>query len=161
MGFIQIAAGAVHTVPFARLWENDAAIVTTLFFFTALLYASVQDIKRREVFDCVHIIIAVTAFIGFERSNLPAMLFGAAAAALPLFIAGVAKKGSIGGADIKLMAASGLLLGAGRGVLALVAALTFGLACTLVPRLITKATLTESFPLVPYLALGCALAYLL
>lgn len=148
-------------VPFAHLWETDTAIITTLFFFAALCYAAAQDIKTKEVDDCVHVIIAVTAFIGFERGNLPAMLTGAALSALPLFTAALIKRGSVGGADIKLMAASGLILGAGNGIIAMIIGLSLGVGCTYVYRKTRKTALTTSFPFIPFLAAGCIVAYLL
>ena len=153
--------GAVHTAPFAHLWESDTAIITTIFFFAALICAAVQDIRTKEVGDYIHVIIAHTAFIGFDFANLPAMLTGAVVTALPLFIAGIIKKGSIGGADIKLMAASGLILGAVGGIIALVIGLFLGVGCTYVYRKIKKADMKTSFPFVPFLAAGCIIAYLL
>ena len=154
-----ITAGAVHTAPLAHLW--DAAIITALFFFAALIYAAAQDIRTKEVGDYIHVIIAVTAFIGFDRANVLAMLAGAVLSALPLLIAGVVKRGCIGGADSKLMAASGLILGASRGVIALMIGLFLGVACTFLYRKTKQADMKTSFPLVPYLAAGCAVAYLL
>jgi len=146
MGFT-MAAGTVYAVP--------------LFFFTALLWASVQDVKEKEVGDYIHVIIAVIAFVGLDRARLPVMLMGAVVSALPLLIAGIVKKGCIGGADIKLMAASGLILGAGRGFIALIIGLSLGAGCTFLYRKIKKADLAVSFPLVPYLTAGCAVSFLL
>lgn len=129
-------------------------------FFVTLVIAAVQDIRKKEVSDYVHATITVIALIGYS-GNLLAMLFGAVISALPFFIAALIKKGSIGGADIKLMAASGLILGAERGVIAVIIGLFLGVVCTYIFRKVRKVDLTLSFPLVPYLAVGCAAAYLL
>ena len=129
--------------------------------FGTLLYASVQDIRTREVGDYVHVIIAVIALLGIDGAALPAMLFGAAVSAIPLFIAALIKPGCIGGADIKLMAASGLILGAEKGILALIIGLFLGVGCIFFYRKIKKADLAVSFPLVPHLAAGCVAAYFL
>jgi leader peptidase (prepilin peptidase)/N-methyltransferase len=145
----------------AHIRSPDAALIATLIFFTVLCYAAVRDIRTKEVGDYVHVIIVVTAFIGFERATLPAMFIGAIVTALPLLIAGLAKKGSVGGADIKLMAASGLILGASRGLIALTIGLMLGVVCTYTFRKLRKTDLKRSFPLVPFLAAGCAAAYLL
>ena len=136
-------------------------LLIPIIFFAALIWASVQDIRTKEVGDYIHIIIAVTAFIGCTIGGLLPMLIGAVVSALPLFIAALIKKGSIGGADIKLMAASGLILGAERGVIALIIGLFLGVVCTFIYRKIKKIDFTDSFPLVPYLAAGCGLAYLI
>jgi leader peptidase (prepilin peptidase)/N-methyltransferase len=138
-----------------------ADLFAPLLFFGALIYASVRDIRTREVGDYVHVIIAIIALLGVACVNLPAMMLGAVVSALPLFIAALVKTGSIGGADIKLMAASGLLLGAERGAIALVIGLFLGIVCTFIYRKLQKADFTTPFPLVPYLAIGCVVAYFL
>ena len=149
------------TVESGQLTVMGTDLFVPLLFFGVLLYASVQDIKTREVGDYIHVIIAIIALLGFDRANLPAMLIGAVVSALPLFIAGIAKTGSIGGADIKLMAASGLILGAERGIIALIIGLFLGVGCTFIYRKLKKADFTTPFPLVPYLAIGCVVSYLL
>ena len=135
--------------------------VTHLIFFAALFYASIQDIRTREVGDYIHITIAITAFVGSPAKHTPAMLLGAVVSALPLFIAGMLKSDSIGGADIKLMAASGLFLGAASGIIALVAGMFLGVVCTFVYRKLKNRDMKTSFPLVPFLSAGCVVAYLL
>lgn len=136
-------------------------LLVPIIYITTLCCASVQDIRTKEVGDCIHIIIAITAFIGFDRANLPAMLLGAVLTAIPLLVAACVKQGSIGGADIKLMAASGLLLGAARGILALCIGLFLGVTCTYLYRKLNKRDTKTSFPLVPFLSAGCVVAYLL
>lgn len=158
---IQELIGAVQSAPIAHMWNTDTTVVTVLVFFAALIYAAVQDIGTKEVGDYIHVIIAVSALIDFDRANLPAMLIGAIVTALPLFVGGLILKGSIGGADIKLMAASGLLLGAANGIIALVIGLFTGVACTYIYRRVRKTDMRTSFPLVPYLAAGCIVAYML
>ena len=135
--------------------------IAHLIFFAALFYASIQDFRTKEVGDYIHVIIAITAFVGSLLSNIPAMLLGALVSALPLFIAGMLKSDSIGGADIKLMAASGLFLGAAGGMIALVAGLLLGVVCTFVYRKLKGRDMKTSFPLVPFLSAGCVIAYLL
>jgi leader peptidase (prepilin peptidase)/N-methyltransferase len=146
-------------VPIAE-WETDTTLIPIIFFLF-LAYAAYQDIRTKEVDDYVHIIIAMTAFIGVTLSALPYMLFGAVITALPLLIAAVIKKGCVGGADIKLMAASGLILGAGGGIIALIIGLFSGVVSTYIYRRIKKTDTKTSFPLVPYLATGCMIAYFL
>jgi len=161
MGQTQSVMGAgFPPVPIAHPGNMDTAVVTAIFFFAALCWAAVQDIRKKEVDDTIHVMIAVISLIGFAWANLPAMLLGAAISALPLFLAALVKQGSIGGADIKLMAASGLILGAERGMIALIIGLFSGVACTFLYRKAKKAGMKTSFPFVPFLATGCAAAYL-
>ena len=151
-----------NSVPFSHLWESETAAVTALFFFSALIYASVQDIRTKEIGNYIHVIIAITAFIGFKLENLPFMLLGGIITALPMFLSALIKPGnvdagntSVGGGDIKLMAASGLILGAGKGIIALIVGLFLGIVCTFIYRKIKNTDLKTSFPFVPYLAAGC------
>ena len=144
----------IHNLP----GTDFSSVPATLIFFAALIYAAKQDIKTKEVGDYVHVIIGTTAFLNFSWSNLPFMLFGAVISALPLFIMALIKKGSVGGADIKLMAACGLTLGANGGITALIIGLFLGVNGTYVYRKIKKADMKASFPLVPYLAAGCIIA---
>ena len=136
-------------------------LLIPIIFFATLIWASIQDIRTKEVSDYIHVVIAVTAFNGYVNWDLLPMLLGAVLTALPLFIAALIKKDCIGGADIKLMTASGLILGAERGVIALIIGLFLGVVCTYVYRKVKKSDQTDSFAFVPYLAVGCMTAYLL
>ena len=74
--------------------------------FTVLLFAaSACDLKKREIPDQLNGAIALTALLSFSPCNLLGLLTG-----LPFLIAAVTC-GGMGGGDIKLMAASGLVLG--------------------------------------------------
>jgi prepilin signal peptidase PulO-like enzyme (type II secretory pathway) len=59
------------------------------------------------------------------------------------------------------MAASGLLLGAIGGIIALIIGLFLGVGCTFIYRKLKNAEMKTSYPLVPFLAVGCVIAYLL
>lgn len=140
-----------------------AMTVIKFLVFTALLvYASVSDIRKREVSDAVPVMIAITALIGITPAHLPGMLIAAAVITLPQFIVAILKPGSYGGADIKIMAACAFLLGLERGIAAMIIGLSAGLLITTIIRLIQKKKITkESFPVVPYLAAGSLIAFLI
>lgn len=140
-----------------------AMTVIKFLVFTALLvYASVSDIKKREVSDSVPVMIAITALIGITPGHLPGMFIAAAVVTLPQLIVAMIKPNSYGGADIKIMASSAFLLGLGRGVAAMIIGLSAGLLITTITRFIQKKKITkESFPVVPYLAAGSLIAFLI
>lgn len=137
-------------------------VIKFLVFTALLVYASVSDIRKREVSDAVPVMIAITALIGITPAHLPGMLIAAAVITLPQFIVAILKPGSYGGADIKIMAACAFLLGLERGIAAMIIGLSAGLLITTIIRLIQKKKITkESFPVVPYLAAGSLIAFLI
>jgi len=127
-------------------------------FFTLLLAASVTDIKKRIIPDSVCIAIALTGLIGFQPVQFLGLL-----TALPFLLAAVLC-GGMGGGDIKLMAAAGIVLGMGGGIAATVIGLTAMLLFYAVYKAITKARgreCSKAFPLAPFLSIGCVAAYIL
>lgn len=80
-------------------------------------------------------------------------------AALPLIIAGLAV-GGIGGGDIKITGACGMVLGFGRAFGGLMVGLLLLILFHLVRRIITKSRKKEpgqAYPLVPFLTVGMVL----
>jgi leader peptidase (prepilin peptidase)/N-methyltransferase len=125
-------------------------------FFTLLFLASVFDIRKRIIPDTVCLLIALTGVIGFE----PVKLFGILTA-LPLLLAALIW-GGMGGGDIKLIAASGIVLGFQRCLAAMVIGLTalllFYFFYSVIQRL-RRRERQKAFPLAPFLSVGCIAAY--
>ena len=135
---------------------DKLAAVQAVFFLALLCAASVCDLKRRIIPDRLNLAIATTALLCFSVSNLWGITV-----ALPFLLAAVFC-GGMGGGDIKLMAACGLVLGLQRGLLATVVGLSALLVFAAAHRIICKVRGREAekaFPLVPFLSAGCALAY--
>jgi len=125
-------------------------------FAALLLTASVIDIRKRTIPDTVCLLIACTCFILFE----PLKLFGILAA-LPFLLAAIFP-GGMGGGDVKLAAASGLVLGMAGGV----AAVIIGLAAMLlfyagyyVVQKLRGRIRQKTLPLAPFLSIGCIAVY--
>jgi leader peptidase (prepilin peptidase)/N-methyltransferase len=132
-----------------------AGVFVPILVFSALVWASVSDIRTRQVPDKVSVMIALVSLMGVTD-----IFFALAGilSALPLLVAALVKPGSVGGADIKIMAATGLFLGCVRGLTALCIGLILAVICTFIIRKLTKTNLKEAFPLVPYLSVGCVIA---
>ena len=64
----------------------------------------------------------------------------------------------VGGADMKLSAALGFLLGAEKGLFAVITGLTVSVIFMLIIRKIRKESNKEPFTLVPFLSFGAMLA---
>jgi leader peptidase (prepilin peptidase)/N-methyltransferase len=105
--------------------------------------------------------ILIASFIGFEKSNINSMILGFILVPLPLLVSVVFKEDSIGGADIKLTAVCSFLLGFERGLIAVILGLALAILNTLALRKLMKKDIRESFPVVPYLAVGSLMAYLI
>ena len=134
--------------------------VQGILFCLLLVYASYSDIKTRESDDCLALMIALTAFIGREVTEIPMMLLSAVLITIPMFLVLIICKGkTVGGADVKLTAACGFLLGISRGTVGLMAGLLIGVVANLIIQ--TKKEKQEGFPLIPYLAVGFMAAYFL
>lgn len=83
-------------------------------FIGGLLAAGVCDFRRRKIPDAVTgflFLIGVAALIRMPEPSIEMRLAGALLSGLPLFVAALCRPGTIGGGDIKLMAAGGFFLG--------------------------------------------------
>ncbi|AGA69194.1 type IV leader peptidase [Desulfitobacterium dichloroeliminans LMG P-21439] len=128
------------------------------FFIALLSAASLWDLKKRIIPDTICVFIVLTGLFIFE----PLKLFGVLAA-LPFLLAALIWDG-MGGGDIKLMAAAGLVLGLQKSMAAIIIGLTamlvFHAIYTLIQRLRGR-NAPKAYPLAPFLSLGCFAAYFL
>lgn len=160
-GLIALAGAVV-----VFILQNWIFAIQAFLFFGVLAYTAYVDIKLKLVSNWIHLIITGLAlmnlilYIPYQYwFGLIEMGIGAVFVPLPLFIAAVASGGKVGGGDVKLMAACGLLLGVQRGFPALIIGLFFAIIINLILILSKKKNKKESFALVPYLAFGCMIAY--
>ena len=89
--------------------------VQAVLFLVLLFAVSVWDIKHREIPDSLQAAVAMTAFLDFSPADLAGLL-----TALPYLLAALAapETEGIGGGDIKLAAAAGIVLGLPAGLAA-------------------------------------------
>ena len=127
-----------------------------------LLYASIKDIKSREVPDSVSGMMLILGLVGITAGDLPSMLLGMTLVFLPQYIAAIINPAkALGGADIKLSSTAAFLLGAPRGLFALIVGLTLSVITVPIVRAVKKLPKNQPFPLVPFLAVGILAAYLI
>ena len=138
------------------------AAIQGLILCAILLWASLSDIAKHEVPDFITAAILILAFVGFEPANLPSMLIGAAVVFIPQLLVSVLRpKRAIGGADIKISTALAFLLGAEKGIFALLVGMLLGVIIMLIVRKIRNETNKEPFALVPFLGFGAMLAFII
>lgn len=133
-------------------------IVKGFFYALILIYASYKDIKEKIIPDKVHLMIMVVSFI---EVNLMDSTLGFIIVPLPFFITALLKGDGIGGGDVKLMAASGFFLGLKGGFIASIIGLTLAVVINFIYYKIKNKDKNISFPLAPYLSIGCFLSYLI
>lgn len=132
------------------------SIAQAVLFLCLLLAASVWDLRKRIIPDGICLLIALTGLIDFS----PVRLWGVLAA-LPLLIAALCKPEGIGGGDIKLTAAAGIVMGFWGCVVGLILGLTASLffyfwtqAIRRLRKLEPLKTSQASLPMALFLSLG-------
>ena len=132
-------------------FENPLVIIKGFLFAQILIFAGVYDAKTKIIPDVVHLMISAISVIGICPAYA---VVGLIAGLLPFLIIG-AIYGGIGGGDIKLMGAAGLVLGA----MGIIQAGIIGLGTALIFALLTGRDKDKSIPLAPFLGLGCFVSY--
>lgn len=151
-----MVAGLLFTV-----YGISMTSVKGLIFIFLLLYAANSDIKTREVSNWIPFAITITGLIEKELKDIPFMVLSAVIITLPQLYWAISKESSYGGADIKLMAACAFLLGLEGGLIAIIIGLSIGLITTVVKRKLKNESLKGKFPVLPCLAFGSFLSFLL
>lgn len=137
-------------------WLFTAEKIRLVSFFSLLLTAAVMDLKTRIIPDQIWIAIVGISFLPLEFVRIPGVFIG-----IPLLAVGV-MEGGIGGADIKIAAACGLVLGLERGILGMcfsyILLLVFHLGKKVVEQIMGKKREEQAYPLVPFLFLGMGMS---
>ena len=135
-------------------------IIKTIILLALLLYASVRDIKTREVPDSISVMLLILGLVDTNIERLPSMLLGMVLVFLPQFVSALINPSkALGGADIKLSSAAAFLLGAQRGLFALVVGLTLAVIVMPIIRKIQKLPKDQPFPLIPFISIGIVAGY--
>jgi leader peptidase (prepilin peptidase)/N-methyltransferase len=134
-------------------------MIQAIAFVSIMVYAAFWDIKRREIPPLAWGMIIFIAFLDFQVTHLLGIL-----AAVPLVIISVwIAPNRLGGGDIKLVGATGLLLGLQATNFAMIIGLTLQVIIFLVMVCIKKLKKQEfkgiAFPLAPCLAVGFLVVY--
>ena len=152
-------AGGVALYAFAcclRFGETSKAVTGALFALI-LLYAAKSDIETYIVGNFISVEILILSFVAGDLATVPHRVILAAVALLPGWIVSrIHPKQVLGGADVKITAASIFLIGSLWGFAGYALGLLLG-AIWSVARRKTQ----ESFPLVPFLAVGFLTAFLI
>lgn len=136
----------------------DIFVIKGILYVLILAYASFCDIKTKTIPDKVHILIIIVALINLDSLN---SIIGLLFVPMPFFITALIKGGGIGGGDAKFMGANGFFLGVKGGLFGSFLGLIIAITVNKIYYKIKKKDNNISFPLAPYLSVGCFLTYLL
>ena len=125
-----------------------------------MLYASVMDIKTREVPDSVSVMLLILGLVDVSIKEIPQMLLGMVLVFMPQFISALINPSkALGGADIKVSSSAAFLLGKPNGLFALIFGLTLAVIVMPIIRKIPKLPKDQPFPLIPFLSIGIVAGY--
>ncbi|EQB86604.1 leader peptidase (prepilin peptidase)/N-methyltransferase [Clostridium punense] len=141
-----------------KAFDDTNLIVKGFFYALILIYASYKDSKEKIIPDKIHLMIIAISLI---KVNFMIAIMGFIIVPLPFFITALLKGDGIGGGDIKFMASSGFLLGVKGGFIASIIGLTLAVAINFIYYKIKNKDKNISFPLAPYLSIGCFLSFLI
>ncbi len=120
-------------------------------FAAILTWASISDVKKREIPDGAWIMVGLFGLIYFQLEQLFGLLWGL----LFLSLALIGPNEKLGGGDVKLTAAIGFFLGF-EGAMA---AIFIGMLLPILYWLVHGRAKNGSLPLAPGLAIGAVLTY--
>lgn len=125
-----------------------------------MLYASVMDIKTREVPDSVSVMLLILGLVDVSIKEIPQMLLGMVLVFMPQFISALINSSkALGGADIKVSSSAAFLLGTPNGLFALIFGLTLAVIVMPIIRRIRKLPKDQPFPLIPFISIGIVAGY--
>ena len=125
-----------------------------------MLYASVMDIKTREVPDSVSVMLLILGLVDVSIKEIPQMLLGMVLVFMPQFISALINSSkALGGADIKVSSSAAFLLGTLNGLFALIFGLTLAVIVMPIIRRIRKLPKDQPFPLIPFISIGIVAGY--
>lgn len=138
--------------------------VTVLIFFVLLVKISWADWKKRKISNRLNGALGIlgiwSAFVT-EGPSVTYRILGFFAVSIFLWIIACLIPGSIGGGDVKLMAAGGIFLGV-RGIyLAAVIGFVLGGGYSLFLLLVRKAGRKAEFPFGPFLCVGMMASFVI
>lgn len=119
-----------------------------------------MDIKTREVPNPVSGMLLILGLVDKDIDQLPSMIIGALLVFLPQFVSALINPSkALGGADIKISSSAAFLLGAQRGLFALIVGLTLAVIDMPIIKTIRKLPKDQPFPLIPFLSIGIITGY--
>lgn len=129
----------------------NIVMIKSILLYLVLTMASYLDYRFRIIPDWVHLVIIA---IGLINMNLARSLFGLVLSPLPFLIMALINKDSIGGGDIKLIGATGFVLGYVKTSAAYLIAMALAILFYGLYYFDKKKFRDQSFPFAPFFLIG-------
>lgn len=143
----------VNAVVSLLVFDSMILVIKGFLLSEMLLIASYYDIRTRIIPDWIHVLILIVGLIEFDPVK---SLVGLVVAPLPFLIMALAKEGSIGGGDIKLIGAMGFVLGLEKCMIIAISASALIILLVLSHYLNIKKILEKRLPFIPFWYIGWA-----
>lgn len=146
-----------------RFGRGYLRIITMVVVIGVLLVISIIDFEIRIIPDQLNMLVFVlgiwSSFV-FQEVTFLSRLLGIFSVSIPMLVLAILCSGGLGGGDIKLMAASGMLLGIKWNIFAACTGLFLGGIYGLFLLIVRRAERKDSFALGPFLCAGIAVVFL-
>lgn len=152
---MSVITAALYAVGGMSMWT-----VKGIVFALILLYASVQDISTHEADEFLWVMLLILALVNIGEVGIVSVIFDGLVVFVPqMAIVMFAKKGGIGGADIKISTAAALSLGFYGGVIGYMIGLVLAIVFQTIYNKVKKQSNQKPFPLLPFLSTGLVIGY--
>lgn len=138
--------------------DSLAACIWGALFAAITLFFATKDVLCREVSDWMHVLIFLLGCFWLRSGTWKSMIAGALVCGLPMLIAALIKSGSVGGADIKCMAAIGWALGLEKGVMTLILGCLLSVIGAIAVACVRRHKI-QSLPMVPFFCASALLVF--
>lgn len=149
---------------FLMVYNHNGSVFEVIFGFSlasVLIVVAMIDFDTMYIYDRFHIILLLLGIvlIANDPSSIKMRLLGTVIVSIPYLILAIITQG-IGGGDVKLIAAAGLVLGAPNTVVAFIISTLLGGIVAVYIVLFNKKKAKDAMPFGPYLCIGIFTAFL-
>lgn len=137
-------------------------IITMFVIVSILLVISIIDFKMKIIPNRLNVLLLISGIwssLVFQEVTFLSRFLGVFSVSVPMFILSVLCSGGLGGGDIKLMAASGMLLGIKWNIFAACVGLLLGGLYGFFLLITKRAERKDCFALGPFLCIGIATVF--
>lgn len=158
---IVIAVSLLFSLVFLFVGKDVINIIKGVCFANTLLFASLCDIQRREIKDGVSGAVILIGLCAIQKTDLITNFVSAFVMFAFMFVFAMLFYRKIGGADIKIMGACTFVCGPVGGIIGTMLGLLASIIITPIVNKNKDKEHKKTMPLVPYLAFGYTIAFIL